>query len=150
MKSLINGEKWKVIYIKQLETDKRRTKSRRWTQQANTETFSLEGKGGSRRKIRAQGNEMKEINLTRNVTLVSYGWQGCFISDSRKWKFDGSKLNDPTKSLNEKVTTLIIKRKVKSNFWFMLKPRVILVLLYGNECSAKNYQYIKNKIPDST
>jgi hypothetical protein len=29
-------------------------------------------------------NKMKEINPTRNVSLVSYRWERCFISDSRK------------------------------------------------------------------
>lgn len=116
-------------------------KSRRWAQQGNVDTLSLEGKERRRK-------EMKEINSTRNVTLVSYRWEKCFISDSRKWKLGRLKLNDPTKSLNEKVTILIIKRKWNKIFDLCLSQESCYCF-YVMNFQHRNNLYVKNKISDS-
>lgn len=91
---------------------------------------------------------MKEINSTRNVTLVSYRWEKCFISDSRKWKLGRLKLNDPTKSLNEKVTILIIKRKWNKIFDLYLSQESCYCF-YVMNFQHRNNLYVKNKISDS-
>lgn len=62
---------------------------------------------------------MKEINPTRYVTLVSYRWERCFISDSRKWKLDRSKLVEPTKSLNEKNNHFDDKKESEIQFFYL-------------------------------
>jgi hypothetical protein len=43
--------------------------------------------GGSEKEKKDKGirtGKMKEINPTRDVCLVSYRWERCFISDNRK------------------------------------------------------------------
>lgn len=60
-----------------MKNEKQKKNTRKYTD------LSLLGKEESKDKG-SRKNEMKEINPTRNVTLVSYRWERCFISDSRK------------------------------------------------------------------
>lgn len=86
-----------------METDKWRTKSRRWTQQEKIETLSLEGKEESKRKIRALERRRWKKSIPQEMRLLSVtGWRNVSFQTAGNETLIGESWMDPTKSLNEK------------------------------------------------